>query len=100
MALHFDIESGVYDIADILKFETVVPLAFMIAAKSPAQPDRDVRIACRDMFRSSKILTRLIPLIEDVLSSGGISPPSPPDDAQPPAIPEAVSIGDVGHRVG
>lgn len=92
--------SFVYDIADILKFESVVPLAFKIAAKQPKQPDREVRLACRDLFRQSKILPKLIPLIEEVLSAGEIQPPPPPDDAQPPAIPEPQSIGDSGHRSG
>ena len=92
--------SFVYDIADILKFDTVVPLAFQIAAKRPKEPDRAVRIACRELFRSQKVLDKLIPLIEDVLSAGGIEPPPPPEDAQPPAIPEPESIGDDGHRSG
>ncbi len=60
----------VYDIADIIKFETVVPKAFEIARRNPAEPDRDVRIACRDIFRSGKTLAKLIPLIEDVLAAG------------------------------
>ncbi|KDM91664.1 type I-E CRISPR-associated endonuclease Cas1e [Photobacterium galatheae] len=90
--------SFVYDIADILKFETVVPIAFKIAAKQPRSPDREVRLACRELFRSDKVLKRLIPLIEEVLSAGEIEPPLPPDDAQPPAIPEPKSIGDAGHR--
>jgi CRISPR-associated protein Cas1 len=92
--------SFVYDIADIVKFETVVPVAFQIAGKSPRSPDRDVRIACRDVFRSSNLLARLIPLIEDVLAAGEIKPPPPPEDSQPPAIPEPPSIGDSGHRSG
>jgi CRISPR-associated protein Cas1 len=90
--------SFVYDIADLVKFETVVPLAFKIAAKSSAQPDREVRTACRDIFRSSKLLKRLIPLIEEVLAAGEIQPPQPADDMLPPAIPEPESIGDAGHR--
>ena len=92
--------SFVYDIADIIKFETVVPVAFQVAAKSPPKPDQAVRIACRDAFRSSKILKRLIPLIEEVLAAGDIAPPPPPEDSQPPAIPEPPSIGDSGHRTG
>ncbi len=92
--------SFVYDIADIIKFETVVPIAFQVAAKSPHQPDRTVRIACRDSFRSSSVLKRLIPLIDEVLAAGEIAPPSPPEDSQPPAIPEPQSIGDSGHRTG
>lgn len=90
--------SFVYDIADIVKFETVVPVAFKIAAEQPRHPDREVRQACREVFRSSRLLGRLIPLIEDVLAAGEIAPPAPPEDAQPPAIPEPPSIGDQGHR--
>ncbi|MBS99895.1 MAG: type I-E CRISPR-associated endonuclease Cas1 [Oceanospirillaceae bacterium] len=90
--------SFVYDIADIIKFETVVPKAFEIAAKNPAQPDREVRLACRDIFRSSRTLGNLIPLIEEVLAAGEIEPPPPPKDSQPPAIPEPASMGDEGHR--
>ena len=92
--------SFVYDVADIFKFETVVPVAFKIAAKKPRQPDREVRIACRDIFRSSKLLKQIIPSIEEMLAAGGIDPPPPPVDAQPPAIPEPESIGDDGHRSG
>lgn len=88
----------VYDIADIYKFETVIPVAFQIARKNPAHPDREVRIGCRDVFRQSRLLKKIIPGIEDILSSGGISPPPPPEDAQPPAIPEPEKIGDKGHR--
>ncbi len=90
--------SFVYDIADIIKFETVVPTAFAIAAKRPAKPDRAVRLACRDRFRCDKVLKRLIPLIEEVLAAGEIKPPKPPEDAVPPAIPEPDAIGDAGHR--
>lgn len=90
--------SFVYDVADIFKFDTVVPVAFQIAAKNPAQPDREVRIACRDSFRQTRLLKRIIPAIEQMLSSGGIKPPAPPKDAQPPAIAEPVKVGDQGHR--
>jgi CRISPR-associated protein Cas1 len=90
--------SFVYDIADIIKFDTVVPAAFRIAAKKPQQPDRDVRMACRELFRTNKTLKRLIPLIEEVLAAGDIKPPEAYIDAQPPAIPEPESIGEDGHR--
>ncbi len=90
--------SFVYDIADIFKFNTVVPVAFKIAAKHPSQPDRKVRIACRDVFRETRLLKKIIPSIEEVLAAGGIDPPPPPKDAQPPAIPEPKQIGDEGHR--
>ena len=90
--------SFVYDIADIIKFDTVVPKAFEIARRNPVAPDREVRLACRDIFRSGKTLARLIPLIEEVLAAGEIQPPAPPEDSQPVAIPLPVSLGDSGHR--
>ena len=92
--------SFVYDMSDIIKFESVVPEAFKIASKHPRSPDREVRIACRNIFRETKLLNRLIPLIEDVLSAGEIAPPEAPEDSQPPAIPEPQSIGNDGHRTG
>ncbi|HFH3816641.1 CRISPR-associated endonuclease Cas1 [Pseudomonas aeruginosa] len=90
--------SFVYDIADLFKFDTVVPVAFRIAAKAPSQPERDVRLACRDIFRSSKLLTRIIPTIEEVLAAGGVEPPSAPPESVPSAIPNPEGIGDLGHR--
>lgn len=90
--------SFVYDIADLIKFDAIVPKAFEIAARRPAQPDREVRLACRDIFRSGKVLGRLIPLIEEVLAAGEIEPPAAPPDALPPAIPEPEPLGEVGHR--
>ena len=90
--------SFVYDIADLFKFETVVPLAFKIAAKSPRQPEREVRLGCRDIFRSTKLLGRIIPTIEEVLSAGGIPLPEAPPEAVPPAIPNPTGIGEAGHR--
>ena len=92
--------SFVYDIADIIKFETVVPKAFEIARRNPVKPDQEIRLACRDIFRSNKTLAKLIPLIEDVLAAGEISPPPPPSDAQPVAIPLPEPFGDAGHRSG
>lgn len=90
--------SFVYDIADLFKFDSVVPVAFKIASQEPSQPERKVRLACRDLFRQQKILGKIIPAIEEILAAGEMEPPKPPDDAQPIAIPEEKGLGDVGHR--
>jgi CRISPR-associated protein Cas1 len=90
--------SFVYDVADVFKFETVVPVAFKIAAKSPHNPEQQVRLACRDVFRESRLLERIIPGIEEMLSAGEISPPTLPEESVTPAIPNATGIGDAGHR--
>ncbi|CAG0956648.1 CRISPR-associated endonuclease Cas1 [Methanosarcinales archaeon] len=90
--------SFVYDIADLFKFETVVPVAFSIAAKKPTDPEGTVRRACRDSFRETKLLRNIIPAIEEILAAGGISPPEDAPDALQPAIPVEEGIGDAGHR--
>lgn len=91
-------QSFVYDIADIFKFETVVPAAFRIAARKPSNPEREVRLACRDAFRQSRLLDRIIPTIEEVLAAGGLPKPKAPAESVAPAIPNKEGIGDAGHR--
>ena len=90
--------SFVYDIADIYKFETVVPVAFAVAARESANHEREIRLQCRDMFRKSRLLERIIPDIESVLAAGGKTPPAPKEDQIGPAIPNPESLGDPGHR--
>jgi len=97
-------QSFVYDIADIYKFETVVPKAFSIAAQlikgkgADWTPERHVRIACRDQFRKSGLLEKIIPDIEEILSAGGLEPPVDAPEAADPAIPQEEASGDDGHR--
>lgn len=91
-------QSFVYDIADVFKFETVVPVAFRIAAKNPVIPERAVRLACRDAFRQTRLLKRIIPAIEEILAAGELEKPKPHEEAVPPAIPNKEGIGDAGHR--
>jgi len=90
--------SFVYDVADVYKFDTVVPLAFRIAARQPHNPEQMVRIACRDAFRESRLLERIIPGIEEMLAAGEIAPPEQFDEQVGPAIPNPETIGDAGHR--
>jgi CRISPR-associated protein Cas1 len=91
-------QSFVYDIGDIFKFETVVPVAFRIAGRNPSNPEREVRLACRDAFRQSGLLKRIIPTIEQVLAAGELSPPVAPGESVVPAIPNKEQLGDVGYR--
>jgi CRISP-associated protein Cas1 len=95
--------SFVYDIADLFKFETVVPAAFAVAAKveqgrlPKGAMERQVRVACRDYFRRTSLLERIIPVIGEMLASSGLTPPPEAPEGQPPALPETIS-GDAGHR--
>lgn len=101
-------QSFVYDIADILKFETVVPEAFRVVAavqtgrplegRRVEDPVAEVRRRCRDAFRRADILTRLVPLIEEVLAAGGLPLPEASAEAMPVAFPAPEGMGDAGHR--
>jgi CRISP-associated protein Cas1 len=98
-------QSFVYDIADILKFETVVPEAFRVAAavqqgkpldgRPVNDPVAEARRRCRDAFRRTNLLARLIPLIEEVLASGGLALPEAPPEAMPVASEGATELGDL-----
>lgn len=97
-------QSFVYDIADIYKFETAAPAAFQTAGRilkgrgDGTPVERQVRMACRDLFRRSKLLDRIIPDIEEILKAGGLDPPAEAPEAADPAIPAEESSGDAGHR--
>ena len=95
--------SFVYDIADLWKLTTVVPAAFRIAAKAQRgrldiPVERAVRIACRDSFRTTRLLTKIIPQIEDVLKAGELPVPEPAPEALGPAFTDDTGGSDDGHR--
>lgn len=90
--------SFVYDIADLFKFDTVVPIAFKVAASKPQNAERETRLYCRNSFRKHNLLEQLIPVIEDVLATGGVVKPQPHPEAVPTAIPNKEQSGDAGHR--
>lgn len=96
--------SFVYDIADLFKFETSIPVAFRCAAAIKKQQEtiltaeRLTRYGCRDMFRQKRLLERIIPTIEQVLAAGEIEMPQPDQDHVLPAIAQEEPTGDDGHR--
>ncbi len=90
--------SFVYDIADLVKFETVVPIAFRVAASGAADAEREVRLGCRNAFRKTRLLSTLIPLIEEVLAAGELSAPASHEEAMPVPFLDPENIGDAGHR--
>jgi CRISPR-associated protein Cas1 len=101
-------QSFVYDIADIVKFDAVVPEAFRVAAAAEHGKPLDgeivrdsvaaVRRRCRDAFRRTNLLSRLIPLIEEVLAAGGLPMPDASAEAMPVAFEDPAGLGDAGHR--
>lgn len=60
--------SFVYDIADLYKAEICVPVAFSAVGEAGTrQLSQRVRHRCRDVFRDHKLLTRVVPDIQQVL---------------------------------
>jgi CRISPR-associated protein Cas1 len=59
--------SFVYDIADLYKAEITIPLAFQTIAESSEKVETRVRAACREKFRETKLLSRILPDIDSLL---------------------------------
>jgi len=78
--------SFVYDVADLYKVDLTLPVAFQMAAESSARIEARTRQACREAFRQSKLLDRILPDIDDLLQVG-----SEPEDTywvdEDPALP-------------
>lgn len=64
--------SFVYDIADLYKSRTTLPVAFEIAAGKERNPERQVRLCCRDIFRQEQFLQRVVSETESLLDAGGV----------------------------
>jgi CRISPR-associated protein Cas1 len=87
--------SFVYDIGDLYKADLTIPVAFNESTKGSDNLEPRVRRACRDKFRESSLLQRIIPDIEKALSIGGVapgdedvydSPDNPPGELWDPAL--------------
>lgn len=52
--------SFVYDVADLYKTETVVPVAFEVVAESPIAIERRVRTVLREKLRTARLLERAV----------------------------------------
>src|ERR1019366_4073183 len=61
--------SFVYDIADLYKCEITIPVAFSATAESIDGLESRVRRRCRDAFRDSRLLQRIIPDIQRALGA-------------------------------
>src|SRR5690606_2372988 len=80
----------VYDIADLYKTLLTVPIAFATAAEKPDKLETVVRKRCRDAFRRSRLLDRILPEIRQLLDLDAHVPIpdgfDPDDDAALPTV--------------
>ena len=64
--------SFVYDISDLYKTDTTIPVAFAMIAEGEARLDSRVRHACRDLFHRERILPQIMEDIVQVFSVASI----------------------------
>ncbi|MFP4527951.1 MAG: type I-E CRISPR-associated endonuclease Cas1e [Candidatus Kapaibacterium sp.] len=60
--------SFVYDIADLYRTRIIVPLAFATAAEYPEKLESTIRKRCRQAFRNLRLLGKIVPNIEKMLT--------------------------------
>lgn len=93
--------SFVYDIADMYKTETTIPVAFRTAAKSSSNVEREARLACRDIFEETRLLARIVDDIEHLLDVPGIKTmPAEADLDSDPASPGYIWDPETGEVLG
>ena len=59
--------SFVYDIAALYKADITIPIAFATVAESEEKVESRVRAACREKFKETKLLQRILPDIDELL---------------------------------
>lgn len=64
--------SFVYDIADLYKAEITIPAAFQAVLEGEENLERRVRYACRDLFRETRLLRRVVTDMDRLLSLDGL----------------------------
>jgi len=89
--------SFVYDVADLYKADVTIPTAFAVAASAPTEIERQVRIACRETFRSGRLMERILPDIATVLdvpaAETALADEYADDAARPAALWEGGGLG-------
>jgi CRISPR-associated protein Cas1 len=79
--------SFVYDIADLYKAEITIPLAFRETAGGTAGLEKRVRQACRQAFKETRLLDRILPDIDRILEMEDLPPDAGEDPDSDPAAP-------------
>lgn len=66
-----DARSFVFDVADTVKFNTVVPFAIKLYADGLLDGESDIRTRCRDLFRESNLLVQIVANIQEIMENKG-----------------------------
>ncbi len=66
-----DPRSFVFDVADTVKFDAIVPFAMKLYADRLLDGESDIRTRSRDLFRESNLLVRIISNIQEIMGNKG-----------------------------
>ena len=75
--------SFVYDLADLYKTETSIPVAFATASQGSTDIDRRARLGSRDAFHEIGILDRIVSDLQTIFDTGGFNQESDEEPAAP-----------------
>jgi hypothetical protein len=75
--------SFVYDVADVYKAETLVPVAFKVVAESEVGVERRVRHALREQLREVRLLERIVYDLRSLFDALEVPDPYAADPAAP-----------------
>jgi CRISP-associated protein Cas1 len=64
--------SFVYDIADLYKTDTTIPVAFQATVEGETNIETRVRHACRDIFHRERLLPRIMEDIDQVFAVASV----------------------------
>lgn len=68
-----DPRSLVFDLADTVKFKTVIPVAFQVFSESPSDAGNRSRRRCRDVFREQRLSDVLFDNLFQIMGNAGSS---------------------------
>lgn len=75
--------SFVYDIADLYKVKIAVPIAFATAKENPMKLESEVRMRCRQAFKNTRFLSKIVPDIDKILNVNDDLPDEIDPDTDP-----------------
>jgi len=90
--------SFVYDIADLYKTDITIPCAFETVGEGSAYIEKRVRSAMREKIKESKLMSRILPDIHNLLKTSDVDMPEFIDPHQQHPIPLWEALFDEGSR--
>ncbi|GIW07766.1 MAG: CRISPR-associated endonuclease Cas1 2 [Dehalococcoidia bacterium] len=90
----------VFDVADLYKADTAIPVAFQTVANGSSDVETRVRKAMRDRFRETRLLERIVNDLEGLFGAYGPEEAKPNDEERPGGLWDGAGIVPTGVNYG